>query len=121
MRNTRIWAVTANPSRRRYRRQIGGSARGYQAIFVASATLGSPGYDGQAAVYLYIAALEVNVLNCRRPGGLSCRRSDAGSVWHQLARRSGRGVRSGLLAVAPGGASGAKSIRRQPPGFKPAL
>jgi hypothetical protein len=43
----------------------GGSARGYQAIFVASATLGSPGYDGQPAVYLYIAALEVNVLNCR--------------------------------------------------------
>ena len=41
----------------------GGSARGYQAIFVASATLGSPGYDGQPAVYLYIAALEVNVLN----------------------------------------------------------
>jgi hypothetical protein len=25
----------------------GGSARGYQAIFVASATLGSPGFDGQ--------------------------------------------------------------------------
>jgi hypothetical protein len=25
----------------------------------------SPGYDGQPAVYLYIAALEVNVLNCR--------------------------------------------------------
>jgi hypothetical protein len=45
--------------------QIGGSARGYQAIFVASAALGSPGYDGQPAVYLYIAALEVNVLNCR--------------------------------------------------------
>ena len=44
---------------------IGGSARGYQAIFVASATLGSPAYDGQPAVYLYIAALEVNVLNCR--------------------------------------------------------
>ena len=45
--------------------QIGGSARGYQAIFVASATLGSPGYDGQPAVYLYIAVLEVNVLKCR--------------------------------------------------------
>jgi hypothetical protein len=43
----------------------GGSARGYQAIFVPSAALGSPGYDGQPAVYLYIAALEVNVLNCR--------------------------------------------------------
>jgi hypothetical protein len=47
--------------------QNGGSARGYQAIFVASAALGSPGYDGQPAVYLYIAALEVNVLNCREP------------------------------------------------------
>ena len=27
--------------------------------------LGSPGYDGQPAVYLYIAALEVTVLNRR--------------------------------------------------------
>jgi hypothetical protein len=44
----------------------GGSARGYQAIFAPSAALGSPGYDGQPAVYLYITALEVNVLNCRR-------------------------------------------------------
>jgi hypothetical protein len=51
--------------------QIGGSARGYQAIFVASATLGSPGFDGQPAVYLYIAALEVNVLNCRGQGRAS--------------------------------------------------
>jgi len=31
--------------------------------------LASPGYDGQPAVYLYIAALEVNVLNRRWPGG----------------------------------------------------
>ena len=30
-----------------------------------STALASPGYDGQPAVYLYIAALEVNVLNCR--------------------------------------------------------
>jgi hypothetical protein len=51
--------------------QIGGSARGYQAIFVPSAALGSPGYDGQPAVYLYIAALEVNVLNCRESRGCS--------------------------------------------------
>jgi hypothetical protein len=39
---------------------IGGSARGYQAIFVPLATLTSPGYSpmgGQLAVYLYIAAL----------------------------------------------------------------
>ena len=46
-------------------RQIGGSARGYQAIFVPSTTLASPGHDGQPTVYLYIAALEVNILNCR--------------------------------------------------------
>jgi hypothetical protein len=46
--------------------QIGGSARGYQANFVSSTALASPGYDGQPAVYLYIAALEVNVLNCRQ-------------------------------------------------------
>ena len=46
----------------------GGSARGYQAIFVPSAALSSPGYDpldGQPAVYLYITALEVNVRYCR--------------------------------------------------------
>jgi len=49
-----------------FRMQIGGSARGYQAIFVPSTVLASPGYDGQPAVYLYIAALEANVLNCRR-------------------------------------------------------
>jgi hypothetical protein len=49
--------------------QLGGSARGYQAIFVSLADLSSPGYgpiDGQPAVYVYIAAIEVNVLNCRR-------------------------------------------------------
>ena len=48
-------------------RLAAGSAgrRGYQAIFVPSAALDSPGYDGQPAVYLHIAALEVNVLNCR--------------------------------------------------------
>ena len=36
---------------------IGGSACGYQAIFVSSTALASPGYDGQPAVYLYIAVL----------------------------------------------------------------
>jgi hypothetical protein len=30
-----------------------------------STAVANPGYDGQPAVYLYIAALEVNVLNCR--------------------------------------------------------
>jgi hypothetical protein len=46
----------------------GGSVRGYQAIFVPLAAVRSPGYsplDGQPTVYLYIAALEVIVLNCR--------------------------------------------------------
>jgi hypothetical protein len=33
--------------------------------FVPSTALASPGYNGQPAVYLYVAALEVNVLNCR--------------------------------------------------------
>jgi hypothetical protein len=51
--------------------QIGGWARGYQGIFVPSTALASPGYDGQPAVYLYIAALEVNVLNCRGQGRCS--------------------------------------------------
>jgi hypothetical protein len=32
---------------------------------VPSTALASPGYDGQPAVYLHIAALEVNVLKCR--------------------------------------------------------
>jgi hypothetical protein len=45
--------------------QNSGSARGSQAIFVPSTALASRGYNGQPAVYLYIAALEVNVLNCR--------------------------------------------------------
>jgi len=43
--------------------QLGGSVRGYQAIFVPLAALSSPGYSpvgGQPAVYLYIAALEAN-------------------------------------------------------------
>ena len=35
--------------------QIGGTARGYQAIFIPSSALASPGYDGHPAVYLYIA------------------------------------------------------------------
>jgi hypothetical protein len=49
----------------------GGSARGYQETFVPPAALTSPGYGpigGQPAVYLYIAALEVNVLKLPRTG-----------------------------------------------------
>jgi hypothetical protein len=33
--------------------QNGGSARGYQAIFVPSTALASPGYDGQPQSYIY--------------------------------------------------------------------
>jgi hypothetical protein len=50
-----ICACKAISPSRRLRIQIGGSARGYQAIFVASATLGSPGYDGQPAVYFSLS------------------------------------------------------------------
>ena len=56
----------------------GGSARGYQAILVPSAALASPGYDGQPAAYLYIAALEANVLNCRELGAEDLLRAAAG-------------------------------------------
>jgi hypothetical protein len=58
--------------------QIGGSARGYQAIFMSLAALSSTTtgpMSGQPAVYLYIAASEANVLNCRiaraNSGGIS--------------------------------------------------
>jgi hypothetical protein len=61
--NARFGAPAAIRGRDTLSVPSGGSARGYQAIFVASATLGSPGYDGQPAAYLYIAALEVNVLD----------------------------------------------------------
>jgi hypothetical protein len=60
------WWTVGQPTKTNV--HIGGSARGYQAIFVPFAALSSPGYgpmDGQPIVYLYIAALEVNVLNCR--------------------------------------------------------
>jgi len=49
-------------------RQNGGSACGYQAIFVPLAALTSPGYSpmgGQPAVYLYIAALQADARYCR--------------------------------------------------------
>jgi hypothetical protein len=42
-------------------RDNGGSARGYQAIFIPSTALASPSYEEQQAVFLSIAALEVNV------------------------------------------------------------
>src|SRR5512140_1001494 len=64
-------ATAARPRSRT--KQIGGSARGYRAIFVPSTALASPGYDGQPAVYLYIAALEVNVLNAADRVFLDCR------------------------------------------------
>jgi hypothetical protein len=49
-------------------RRIGARLSG---VFVPLVAISSPDYgsiNGQPAVYLYIAALEVNVLNCRRPG-----------------------------------------------------
>jgi hypothetical protein len=48
--------------------QIGGYACGYQAIFVPSIALASPGYDGQPAVYLYIAIRRPIVRFCRDEG-----------------------------------------------------
>jgi hypothetical protein len=62
-------------------------ARGYQAIFVPLAAFSSFCYDsmdGQPAVYLYIAALEVNVLNCRMSSAfdqslLACQLRHAGA------------------------------------------
>jgi hypothetical protein len=50
----------------------GKMVRNLDLLFVPSTALASSGYDGQPAVYLYIAALEVNVLNCRRPGLPDC-------------------------------------------------
>jgi hypothetical protein len=81
--------------------QNGGSVRGYQAIFVPLAAVRSPGYsplDGQPAVYLSVAALEVIVLNCRRPG--------AGSAWtgpgvSAFTWREQRGVTPLRLAGCP--------------------
>ena len=50
----------------------GGSVRGYLGIFLCcwppSAVPVMAQWTVSRAVYLYIAALEVNVLNCRRPG-----------------------------------------------------
>jgi len=63
--NAPFSAATTAASPRSRAAHSGGLARGYQAIFVPSTALGSPGYDGQPTVYLYIAALKVNVLNCR--------------------------------------------------------
>jgi hypothetical protein len=58
-----LCAAKAAPNPAPRTEQIGGSVRGYQAIFVPLAALSSPGYSpvgGQPAVYLYIAALEAN-------------------------------------------------------------
>jgi hypothetical protein len=49
----------------------GGSGAVIRAVFVPLVAFSSPGYvpmDGQPAVYLCIAALRVNVLNCRVDG-----------------------------------------------------
>jgi hypothetical protein len=80
--NVPIWTGRASTFNYTRLTHNGGSARCYQAIFVASATLGNPGFDGQPAVYLYIAALEVNVLNCRRQGLPDCHSADTPSIVH---------------------------------------
>jgi hypothetical protein len=46
-----------------------------------------PGYDGQPAVYLYIAALGVNVLNCRGQGRTPSARRDFGHATWAVASR----------------------------------
>jgi hypothetical protein len=66
--NDQLRAPTNTEKPRSQPDQIGRSVRGYQAIFVPLAAVRSLGYsplDGQPAVYLYIAALGVIVLNCR--------------------------------------------------------
>ena len=52
---------------KRPQEQLGGSARCYQAIFVLSTALASPGYDGQPAVY--IAGLRPNPTRHASAGG----------------------------------------------------
>ena len=73
--------------------------RGYQAIFVPLAAVRSPGYsplDSQPAVYLYIAALEVIVLDCRGEGRLGITEGASTSDrWGYKAFRSPR-RRAGL-------------------------
>jgi len=52
--------------------RLGGTARGYQGIFTTLAAQQSrlwPNRTAGPAVYLYIAALGVNVLNCRDEAG----------------------------------------------------
>jgi hypothetical protein len=61
-----IWTTNVTIDIKGRAAQTGGSVRGYQAIFVPLAAVRSPGYsplDGQPAVYLSVAALEVIVLN----------------------------------------------------------
>ena len=49
-----IWIARPAPAPNQDRLQNGGSACGYQAPFVPSTALASPGYDGRPVVYLYI-------------------------------------------------------------------
>ncbi len=89
----------------RERRQNGGSAHGYQAIFVSSAALASPVYDGQRAVYLYIAVLKVNVLICRGQTG-----SSAAGLYETLAM-PGWSVAARTLLAEDGSGRGSLSRR----------
>jgi hypothetical protein len=61
-----LFGQAKRPRQLMYR--LGGTARGYQGIFTTLAAQQSrlwPNRTAGPAVYLYIAALGVNVLNCR--------------------------------------------------------
>jgi hypothetical protein len=75
--------------------QIGGSARCYQAIFVPSTALASPGYDGQPAVY--IAGLRPNPTRHASAGG--CRGGPVGGFRLALKAVHNVTVHSPLAAV----------------------
>ncbi len=65
-------AAAQEPGQLRWQNLRTGRARCQRADLFGtgqSAALGSPGYGDQPAVYLYIAPLEVNVLNCRVQNG----------------------------------------------------
>jgi hypothetical protein len=98
----------AGRSERRLGARLSGDLR---ATSVPPAALTSPGYGpigGQPAVYLYIAALEVNVLNCRGQGLLDRRGAGTPSVVHAA-------LAHGPLAVKLIAGHGAGGERRGPP------
>jgi hypothetical protein len=98
--NAQIWTTSVVIGIEPKSAQNGGSARCYQAIFVPSTALASPGYDGQPAVYLYIAALEVTssiaadrvFLDCRGAGILVRRAHRTGPVTSTVKLGAGHGA-----------------------------